>query len=155
MNLKNSIAELNELVSTTNTSYYENLGKKLNDLTMQTKSSWTFLKPFHNNKKIPLIPPLLIGDKFVTDIKTQANIYNKFFAEQCTPLKTYSVLPTSQNLLAQCKLQSIDFSCEEISKIIRPLDLNKVHDHDDISIRMIKICDNSLVRPLATVPYFQ
>ena len=28
------------------------------------------------------------------------------------------------------------------------IDVNKAHGHDDISIRMIKICDNSLVRPL-------
>ena len=27
-------------------------------------------------------------------------------------------------------------------------DVNKAHGHDDISIRVIKICDNSLVRPL-------
>ena len=38
LNLKNSIAELTELVSTIKTSYYENLGKKLNDPTIQTKS---------------------------------------------------------------------------------------------------------------------
>ena len=31
----------------------------------------------------------------------------------------------------------------------RWLDVNKAHGHDDISIRMIKICDNSLVRPLS------
>ena len=28
------------------------------------------------------IPPLLINDKFVTDIQMKANIFNKFFAEQ-------------------------------------------------------------------------
>ena len=64
--LKNSIVELNELVSTSKASYYENLGKKLNDPTIQTKSYRTILKSFYNNKKIPLIPPLLINDRFVT-----------------------------------------------------------------------------------------
>ena len=34
LNLKNSIAELNELVSNTKTSYYENHGKKLNHQTI-------------------------------------------------------------------------------------------------------------------------
>ena len=34
LNLKNSIAELNGIISTTKTSYYENLGKKLNDQTI-------------------------------------------------------------------------------------------------------------------------
>ena len=59
-----------------------------------------------------------------------------------------SVLPTSQHVLTQSRLHSIDFSCEEITKIMRSLDGNKAHGQDDISIRMIKICDNSLVKPL-------
>ena len=33
--------------------------------------------------------------------------------------------------------------------MIRSIDVNKVHGHNDISIRMIKICDNSLVRSLS------
>ena len=74
LNLKNYITELNELVSTTKTSYSENLGKKLNDPTIQTNSYRSIFKSFYNKKKIPLIPPLLINDKFVTDINTKANI---------------------------------------------------------------------------------
>ena len=99
-----------------------------------------FSNLFFYNKKIPSILPLLRNAKFVTDIKTKANIFNKFFAEQCTPLKNNSILPTSQHVLTQSRLHSIDFSFEEISKIIRSLD----HGHDDISIRMIKICDTDL-----------
>ena len=114
LNLKNSIAELKELASTTKTSYYENLEKKLNGLAIQTKSYWTILKSFYDNKKIPLIPPLLINDIFVTDIKTKSNIFNKFFAGQCTivffqQLKNDNVLPTSQHVLTQSRLHSVGF----------------------------------------------
>ena len=52
-------------------------------------------KSFYNNKRILLILPLLTNDKFVTDKKTKANIFNKFFAQQCTPLKFDSVFPIS------------------------------------------------------------
>ena len=52
LNLINSIAELNKLVSTNKTSYYENLGKKLNDPTIKTKSYWSILKSFCNNKNL-------------------------------------------------------------------------------------------------------
>ena len=52
-------------------------------------------KSFYNNKRILLILPLLTNDKFVTDKKTKANIFNKFFAQQCTPLKCDSVFPIS------------------------------------------------------------
>ena len=41
-------------------------------------------------------------------------------------------------------LSTIDFSTDDILKIIRNLDPNKVHGHDMISIRMIKICDTSI-----------
>ena len=146
--LETLITELNELVSTTKALYYENIGKKLNDPLLQAKTYWSILKTFYNGKKIPLIPPLLVDDKFVTDMKTKANIFNKFFAEQCTPLKNDSKLPSNQIFLTQSRLSSLDFSEDEILKIIRALNIHKAHGHDDISIRMIKICDKSLLKPL-------
>ena len=36
-------------------------------------------------------------------------------------------------------------------KIIRALNVNKAHGFDDISIRMIKICDKSLLYPLILI----
>ena len=50
--------------------------------------------------------------------------------------------------LTQARLRSLDFNEGKILKIIRPLNINKAHGHDDISIRMIKICDKSLLKPL-------
>ena len=38
-------------------------------------------------KKAPPISPLLLENNFITDIKTKADIFNKFFVQQCTPLK--------------------------------------------------------------------
>ena len=99
-------------------------------------------------QKIPLIPPLLVDDKFVTDMKTKVNIFNKFFAEQCTPLKNDSKLPSNQIFLTQLRLSSLDFSEDEILKIIRALNIHKAHAHEDISISMIKTCDKSLLKSL-------
>ena len=89
-------------------------------------------------KKIPVIPPLWIDDNFITDIQTKTNIFNKFFAEQCTLLKYSSVLPANQMFLRQSRLNSINFSEDEILKIIRALNIHRSH------VRMIKICDKSL-----------
>ena len=125
-----------------------NLEKKLNSPLLQVKTYWSILKTFYNDEKIPLIPPLLIDKKFVTDVRTKANIFNKFFAEQCTPLKNGSLLPSSQEFLTQERLCSLDFSNDETFKFIRSLNVHKAHGHDDKSIRMIKICDESLVKPL-------
>ena len=74
----------------------------------------------------------------------KANIFNKFFVDQCSALKNNSVLPTSQILITSSRLCTSDFNEEEIIKIIRSLNVNKAHGHDDIFIRMIKICDKSI-----------
>ena len=50
--------------------------------------------------------------------------------------------------MAQSRLNYINFNEDEIPKIIRALNIHKAHGHDDISIRMIKICDKSLLEPL-------
>ena len=99
-------------------------------------------------KKIPLIPPLLVDDKFVNDTKTKPDIFYNLFAEQCTPLKNDSKLPSNQIYLTQSKLVSLDFNEDEVLKIIRSLNMHKAHGYDDISIRIIKICDKSLLKPL-------
>ena len=143
--LENVVNELNDLISSTKALYYDNLVKKLNNPLLQTKTYWSILKRFYNDKKIPIIPPLLVNDKFVTDIQMKANIFNKFFTDQCTPLKNNSLLPVNQILLTQSRLTSLDFNEDEILKIIRALNINTAHGHDNISIRMIKICDKSLI----------
>ena len=48
--------------------------------------------------------------------------------------------------LTQSRLNSINFNEDEILKIIKALNIHKAHGHDDISIRMIKICDKSLLK---------
>ena len=112
--------------------------KKLNNPLLQAKAYWPILKTFYNNKKIPLILPLLI--KFVTDIKQKQIFLITFLLN--------NALLTDQLFMAQARLRSLDLNEGEILKIIRALNINKAHCHDGISIRMIKICDESLLKPL-------
>ena len=149
--LENLITELNEFISSTSASYYENRGKKLNNPLLQAKTYWSILKTFYNNKKIPLIPPLVVNNNFITNIKTKANIFNKFFAEQCTLLKNDSVLLINQMFLTQSRLGTLDFNQNEFLKIIRALNIHKAHGNDVISIRMIQICDRTLLKPLIII----
>ena len=146
--LEKLITELNDLIFSTKTLYYENLAKKVNNLLLQTKVYWSILKTFYNDKKILVIPPLLVDDKFANDIKTKGDMFNNFFAEQCTPLKNDSKLLSNQIYLTQPKLVSLDFNEDEVLKIIRSLNIHKAHGYDDISIRMIKSCDKWLLKPL-------
>ena len=57
------------------------------------------------------------------------------------------MLPDKSYLTAS-SLESITISGSDILKTIRSLDTNKAHGHDDISVRMMIICDDAIVEPL-------
>ena len=80
-------------------------------------------------------------------VKEKANYFNEFFSLQCSPVVNSSVLPHNSYLTAS-SLESITISGSDILKTIRSLDINKAHGHDDISVRMMKICDDAIVEPL-------
>ena len=98
-----------------------------------------------------VIPPLLGNYKFVTDFKANANVFNDFFSKQCTTLTNESKLPENQAYLTNSRINLVPFSDDLVINIIRNLNVNKVHGHDNFSIIMIKMCDESLVRPLAII----
>ena len=78
----------------------------------------------------------------------KANHINNFFASQCTPLDNSSKIPESQTYITNTKLSSVKFEDKYII-IIRSLSVGKVHGHDNISTRMLKICDSAIVEPLS------
>ena len=48
--LEKLITEIKDLIFSTETLYYENLAKKLNNQLLQTKTYWSILKTFYNDK---------------------------------------------------------------------------------------------------------
>ena len=44
-----------------------------------------------------------------------------------------------------------NFSDDDMFKIIKCLNINKVHGHDNISVRMIKICEKAIVKSLSVI----
>lgn len=115
------------------------------------RTYWSILKTFHNDKRICWLYLFLIDQKFVSDFKTKANIFIKFLAEQFTPLKIDSLLPLSQEFLTWARLCSLDFSNDEIFKLIRLLSVHKAFVYDDKFVGTMKICDRSLAKPLISL----
>ena len=70
------------------------------------------------------------------------------FADQCSPISNGSVLPSELPWRTDSTLSTCHFAKEDILRIINNLDPNKAHDHDEISIRILKICGDSVCRPL-------
>ena len=100
---------------------------------------------------MPIIPPLYHKNEFVIDFKKKAELFNSFFADQCSLISNSSELPGKLEYLAQSCLSSITFSKDNIPKMIQNLDPNKAHGNDQISIRMLKLCSASICKPLEII----
>ena len=73
--------------------YYAKLAKKLSSKKINPKYYWSILKSFINGKKIPCIPPIVHNNNFVTDLKEKSELFNSFFAKQCSLIENNSPLP--------------------------------------------------------------
>ena len=109
------------------------------------------LKILLNNKKILLIPPSFHENRFITDPKEKAELFNSFFSNQCSLLKTCSKLPNNLKYVTDNRLRTINFTTDNKEKIIGSLNPNKAHGHDNISIRTLKICANTICKPLEII----
>ena len=139
------------LYSESKDKYYNKLAMKLTNLKTNSKNYWSILTIFYNGRKITIISPLLKDGKLESDFKIKANHFIFFFASQCTSLVNNSKLPEKITNNSAARLTLIKFDNNDILKVIRPLNVNKAHDHDGISVRMMKMCDESLIRQLSLI----
>ena len=82
----------------------------------------------------------------MSNFQRKADLFDDFFVEQCSIHNSESTLPASYTRYDQ-KLDFIDIDHHKILSSTRNLNPNKAHGYDDISIRMLKICDDSIVSP--------
>ena len=66
--------DTSDAITSSKLKYYESLANKLNDHKTAPKTYWKILKTFVNSTKIPLIPPLLLGNQLVSDFLEKANV---------------------------------------------------------------------------------
>ena len=90
---------LRDLIDDSKQKYFLRLTQKLNTIQKSTKAYWALLKFFLNNRKIPVIPPLFHNNKFVTDFKEKAELFNSFFTKQYSLIKNGSKLPPQLHFL--------------------------------------------------------
>ena len=129
---------LKNLIEMLKQKYYSRIANKLTGTRKSPKSLLVFVKTVFNNKKFPIIP--LFFHENIIDFKEKAELFSAFFAKQCSSIDNNSSLPNKLNNLTEKRLTKIRFSEDGIAKIIQNLDPNKAHGHDQISIRILKIC---------------
>ena len=140
--------DLSNAVNSSKFKYHDHLTKKLNNSKTADKTYCPILKTFVDGSKIHLIPPLSVGNRLVTDFIAKENLFNDFFSKQCSTIVHNSALPTNLTFETENRLSTSDFSTGDTIKFIKALDPNKVHEHDGISIRVIKLCAFSISKVL-------
>ena len=140
--------ELSNAISFSKAKYHERLAIKLNDPKTAPNTYWLILKTVANGSKIPLIPPVLVNNEFVTDFLVNSNLFNDFFKEQCRPIANDSSFPHNQIIETVNRLSEFNIDTDTVIKNILSLDPNKAHDCDEISIHMLKLCATWISKPL-------
>ena len=73
-----------------------------------------------------------------------------YFWSQCNSLPNDSKLPENQTYITETKLSSFDTEDEDICKILT-LYIKKTHGHDEVSMRVLKLCDKIIIKPLSII----
>ena len=127
------------------------LSAKLSDPSNSANPYWILLKNFVNGNKDPVIPPLLVNEKLVTNFLEKANIFNDFFSQKYEPLSNGIILTLIPFYYTDNRSKDINFSYENILKTIQSLDSNKAHGHDGASAKMLKLSCPSTIKPLLII----
>ena len=77
--LNNLKTECSKAIQNAKEKFLKDQGEKLSNPTTGQKTYWKILNGFLNKCKIPRIPPLFVENKFITDCKERASIFNYFF----------------------------------------------------------------------------
>ena len=77
-------------------------------------------------------------------------MFNNYFAKQCTPFSTDSVLPTL-TYHTNNRLSHFNITTEEVANILKFLNVSKAHIPDDTSAQMIKLCSDIVCEPLQVI----
>ena len=82
----------------------------------------------------------------------KAELFNSSFSKHCSLINKNSKLPANFTYLTEKCLENVIISIDEIGNIKQGLDPNKVRGQEDkISIRILKICGNSLDNTLEII----
>ena len=83
--------------------------------------------------------------------KALKKLLNAYFGKKIILNKNNSKIPSYLYCLPNNRLCFVSFSQDDIDKLIQNLDPNKAHDHDNISMRMLKICCYSIYKSLEVI----
>ena len=96
--LQNLAIDISEMISIRKDEYYDHLSKKLNNPNTSAKTYCSILKSFYKSTKVPLIPPLLVNNKTVSDF-TEKLTFSMIFLLPSAHRSVITVSYLQENLL--------------------------------------------------------
>ena len=96
------------------------------------------------------LPPIIDNDMYISNFEKKADIFNEYFANECTINDNGSVLPSFVSKTTAL-LTHVSVTREQIISITNHLSPNKAHGYDGISISMLKLCAAEIATPLLII----
>ena len=118
--------ECASLINESKDRYIDKMSANLDNHKSVSKRYWWIINKFLSNKKIPIIPPIIINGKPVSGFKQKANIFKNHFASICAPIKNRSTLPNF-SYKTEKRLTSFDMKDDDIPLVIKNLNVNKAN----------------------------
>ena len=97
------------------------LSAKLEDHSTGPKTYWFIFNRFLSNKKIPIIPAILVDDIVASNFAEKTEFFNSYFASQCTPVANKGQLPSLEFKMGK-RIEKVNFTDDNINPIIKSLD---------------------------------
>ena len=84
-------------------------------------------------------------NQVIIDFLVKSNFFNDYFSQQYTTVNNDSSSLPKITFTTEQKLSTFEFCTDDIVTIIKSLDRNKAHGHDEMSVRIIKIWASSIL----------
>lgn len=142
-------SQINLLINDAKQSYHQEMCNKLCKPDNE-HVFWTTFNRLTNNKKVTNIPPLEEDGNIISSFQEKAEIFNKYFADQCRPLSYEIPLPPLR-YKTNARLDNIEITANQIVNLILKLNTKKATGPDDISANMLKLCAMEVSIPLKLI----
>ena len=103
------------------------------------------------NKNIIKKKPVFFRKTLRSNIKEKAELFYFFFYKKCSLIPNRRSVLADVNYIYDKGLSTVTFLTKDTGKIIQNLDSKKAHGYDNMSIRMLKICGDSIFIPLEMI----
>ena len=131
--------------------YFNSVSSTMHNSRISAKKKFSILTKLMKNNKVSEIPPIIDGDKVVTDAKSKSDIFNTFFAEKSTVAGADDPapeLPPKEDIFE--KLSKINTSPIEVAKLCREIKKSNA-SHCGIPGKFLAIISTPISFPLYKV----